>query len=76
MDSYVRIGKLHDDVWFCSIFKHVNLMNFIPSMVGLAWHKPKGSKKERKKERKKKNKLKEGKEKIDKKKDRKSFEFF
>ena len=35
MDSYVRIGKLHDDVWFCSIFKHVNLMNFIPSMSGL-----------------------------------------
>ena len=41
MDPYVIIAKLHDDVWFCSIFKHVKLMNFTPSMVGLAWHQPK-----------------------------------
>ena len=32
MDSYVIKGKLHDDVWFCSIFKHEKLMNFTPSM--------------------------------------------
>ena len=33
MYSYIIIGKLHDDVWFCSIFKHEKLMNFTPSMV-------------------------------------------
>ena len=31
MDSYVIKGKLHDDVWFCSIFKHEKLMNSTPS---------------------------------------------
>ena len=35
MDSYVIIGKLHDDIWFCLIFKHVKLMNFTPSTVNL-----------------------------------------
>ena len=36
MDSYVIKGKLHDDVWFCSIFKHEKLMNSTPST--LAFH--------------------------------------
>ena len=36
MDSYVIKGKLHDDVWFCSIFKHEKLMNFTPSTI--AYH--------------------------------------
>ena len=36
MDSYVITGKLHDDVWFCSIFKHEKLMNFTPSTI--AYH--------------------------------------
>ena len=40
MDSYVIISKLHDDVWFCSIFVHLKLMNSTLSAVGLPWHQP------------------------------------
>ena len=36
MDSYVITGKLHDDEWFCSIFKHEKLMN--STRPGLAFH--------------------------------------
>ena len=36
MDSYIITGKLHADVWFCSIFKHENLMNF--TLSTLAYH--------------------------------------
>ena len=36
MDSYVITGKLHDDVWFYSIFKHEKLMN--STRPGLAFH--------------------------------------
>ena len=36
MDSSVITGKLHDDEWFCSIFKHEKLMN--STRPGLAFH--------------------------------------
>ena len=40
MDSYIVIGKLHDDVWFCSISKHLKLMNLPLSALPLTWHQP------------------------------------
>ena len=40
MDSYIMKGKLHGDVQFCSILKHLKLTNFTLSALPKTWHQP------------------------------------